>query len=266
MSRPVIRVLRHMARSGGTLISRCLGSMGGVALLSEIHPGGLTHFNPLAQAVEWHGLMTPGEVERLRRSGKRPGFAEVIADLQRRARERGLALVLREWSHLDVIGLPFAAPTMRPAMIEALAPRFEVVQAFTVRHPVDQHLSLSGLGPIPGLGLAAYLRGCRVFAQWAAEAGGPGFVRYEDFTRDPDAALATLCERLRVGFDPGYRDRWASYDKVTGDVSAKMGGRGAGEARIRPLEPRPRPEGLLEAFRAHDDYRITLELLGYDDA
>ncbi len=44
---PVVRLVHHLARSGGTLISRCLGCMSGVLLLSEIHPLGTRHFNPL---------------------------------------------------------------------------------------------------------------------------------------------------------------------------------------------------------------------------
>ena len=39
-TKPGIRILHHMARSGGTIISRCLGCMKDVILLSEIHPLG----------------------------------------------------------------------------------------------------------------------------------------------------------------------------------------------------------------------------------
>ena len=40
-----------MARSGGTIICRCLASMERIVLLSEIHPLGARMFNPLDQAV-----------------------------------------------------------------------------------------------------------------------------------------------------------------------------------------------------------------------
>ncbi|GJM18568.1 MAG: hypothetical protein DHS20C14_07810 [Phycisphaeraceae bacterium] len=263
MSRPVIRVLRHMARSGGTVISKCLGSMTGVALLSEIHPNGQDQFNPLAQAVEWHGLVTMGEVQHWQRTRKGMGFADAMVEINKRARERGLSLVVREWSHLDVIGHPFCAPTGRFMLGEALAPRLEVAQAFTVRHPMDQYLSLVRLQGMDGLSVGAYLRGCRLFAQWAQE---HAFVRYEDFTRDPDAALTTICERLRLDFDSGYRERWAAYDKITGDVVRTHGGRGIEDVEIREMPRREAPAELLAEFRACPDYAPTLELLGYDDA
>ena len=52
-----------MARSGGTLISRCLGCMDKVVLLSEIHPLGGSVHNPLLQAYEWFGLFENAEVK-----------------------------------------------------------------------------------------------------------------------------------------------------------------------------------------------------------
>ncbi len=252
-----------MARSGGTLISKCLGSMGSVALLSEIHPMGAQQFNPLQQAVVWHNLISKGEAKSWTRSRRPMSFADVMGEINKRARERGAALVVREWSHLDVIGHPFVQPSMRPVMIEELAGRFEIAQAITVRHPVDQYLSLVRLDVVKGMTVEGYLRGCRVFAEWAQ---AEGFVRYEDFTADPDASLRALCERLRVEFDPSYAQRWAAYDKVTGDTAKANTGRGAAEARIRSLPRRETPDGLLDAFRASADYARTLELLGYEDA
>lgn len=252
-----------MARSGGTLISKCLGTMNSAALLSEIHPLGTEQFNPLQQAVVWHNLISKGEAKTWSRTRKQMGFVEILGEINKRARERGLALVVREWSHLDVIGRPFCKPPLRPVMLEALADRFEIAQAITVRHPVDQYLSLVRLDVVKGLTVEEYLRGCRVFAEWAQ---AEGFIKYEDFTEDPGDSLRTLCESLRFEFDPTYAERWAAFDKVTGDTASANTGRGATEARIRPLPRRETPEGLLETFRANADYARTIELLGYEDA
>jgi len=58
-------ILHHLARTGGTLISRCLGSMDGVCLLSEISHLGTSHVNPLQQAADWYGLVQVDEVREL---------------------------------------------------------------------------------------------------------------------------------------------------------------------------------------------------------
>ena|GEM_PF-4627496 len=33
-----LRIIHQLARSGGTLLNRCLGCMPGILMLSEIHP------------------------------------------------------------------------------------------------------------------------------------------------------------------------------------------------------------------------------------
>ena len=96
---PVVRVLHQMARSGGTVICRCLASMRGVVLLSEIHPRGLRMFDPLQQAHEWYGLLNEKDI-RAARAGQL-GFRNAIALVHRCCAERGLVLVIRDWSHLD---------------------------------------------------------------------------------------------------------------------------------------------------------------------
>ena len=75
--RPTLRLVHHMARSGGTLISRCLGCMSGVLLLSEIHPLGTAQFNPLVQAQRWYGLLSSQDLADLR-ARRRVGFVEAI--------------------------------------------------------------------------------------------------------------------------------------------------------------------------------------------
>jgi hypothetical protein len=193
MAKPTIRVLHHLARSGGTLISKCLGSMEGVFLLSEIHP--LTEqvdaaynrmveaMNPLRQAIEWHRLPTEHDLRKLGKR-ERVEFSELLVLLAERAQSRGGTLLVRDWTHLDFIARPFLPePTFRLTTAEVLREVAEVESHITVRHPVDQLVSLSKLGVMQGSwDLREYFYAYRVFAEVAREVG---FTRYEDFTRDP---------------------------------------------------------------------------------
>ena len=101
-----------MARSGGTVICKCLASMDNVVLLSEIHPKGAGMFNPLDQADRWYGLLNETDALEFRQSP--PGFLQAIQRIEQRCRERGLRLVLRDWSHLDYTGVPFNRPDFQP--------------------------------------------------------------------------------------------------------------------------------------------------------
>ncbi len=257
--RPSIAVLRHLARSGGTMLTRCLGSMDRLVVLSEVHPRAMKHTNPAWQAQEWFGLISKPE----RAAFERPGasFVEFVTLVDQRARHKGKRLVLRDWSHIDYIGVPYAVPTRRPALLEALSPAFEISTAVTVRHPLDQWQSLNTLDVIRGaLTPEAYLAGVRAFSEQVA---GEAFTRFEDFTRQPMVEARTLCERLDVPFDPSFMTRWHAYEKVTGDRK-EHASRGSGRREIKPLQRRACEPALLEQFRASDDYRVSCELLGYE--
>ena len=100
MAKPVLRLIHNLARSGGTLIGRCVGAMAGVALLSEIHPRGNKHFNPVRQAHEWYGLLTRDDIDWFD-SDEPKSYPDAIRRIVTRAEERGDALVIRDWAHLD---------------------------------------------------------------------------------------------------------------------------------------------------------------------
>ncbi len=253
---PTIRLLHHLARTGGTVISKCLACMDRVVLLSEIHPAGVRfdNMNPLNQAQDWFQLLTSADMTMLRQRGSLP-FAEAIRLVHARAAERGCLLVIRDWTHLDFTGVPYVArPPYVLGLPAALRGSFEILHVATVRHPIDQWLSLRRLAATRGvLDLPAFLYGYRRFAELCP---AMGFVRYEDFVVDPEAVLARLCRALALPYDAGFRQRWAGYTRITGDGSTR-----STEIRLRP---RPAVEdSLLAAFAGNRDYRDAIELLGY---
>jgi hypothetical protein len=257
MIQPTLRIWHALGRSGATLVGKCLGSMQGVALLSEVHPRAFGNASPMVQGAHWLELVSKAEAERL--DGVEH-YVEAIALLNERAPAAGRRLVLRDWSHLDFYGLPFIEqPSFRSELVEILQGHFILRRAALVRHPIDQMMSLGRLAALGGqLDLERFLRGYRLFAELAAETG---FVTYEAVISRPDETLQRLCGRLDVAFDPGYAQRWASWDRITGDIAPS---RGNVEGRIRPL-PRPEvPARVLRRMAANADYQASLALLGYE--
>lgn len=252
--RPVLRLIHHLARTGGTTICKCLAVMPGVALLSEIHPLGIEKISALHQAMDWFGLVNHAEIDRL---GPSPDFAASIRLIESRASARGLHLVIRDWNHLDFAGAPLVeVPSFRLTMAKILSPCFRLRQVATVRHPIDQWQSLRRLPLLRGrIDLDRFLKGYRRFAELVAPMG---FVRFEDFCAQPEEALRRLCDALDLAYDAGWRSRWAAYDRITGDESAGRGSSELRQPRRRPLEP-----GLADAFMKHPDYQPALALLGY---
>ncbi len=253
-----LRLLHQMARSGGTLISRCLACMQGVALLSEVHAGATGFVNPLAQAQAWFAPFDAAAWAALARRGAIP-FPDAIETIERALRRQGHRLVLREWSHLDFTGVPILAePPLRSLTAEALGNRFDLIRFATVRHPLDQYLSASAVPALRGkLAVGPYFKGYRRFAEMAAEVG---FVTYESFCADPASTMRRLCTSLRLPFDPTFVDRQASWTRITGD-HAIGGGRGGAAPRMLPRRACPRD--TLDAITSNADYRASLEVLGY---
>ncbi len=251
-----------MARSGGTAISKCLASMSEIILLSEIHPRGTNIINPLVQAHDWHGLLTSSDLRYLK-DEKTISFQDTIVLIARRCVEQRKTLIIRDWAHLDFTAIPFlSVPTYKLTLADMLAKRFEVTHTATVRHPIDQWLSLrdhlrqSQSMQGKSLTLDTFLMG---YLKFAEESVRIGFTRYEDFVRSPDSQLRILCERLAISFDTHYKGRWYTYPKITGDTGETRGGAEIAQLPRRKVEP-----NVLDAFARNSNYNCALELLGYD--
>lgn len=258
MGRPTIRLIHNLARSGGTLIGRCLGSMDGVFLLSEIHPLGLDRFHPAVQAQSWFNLLTDDDIAYFESPGSKP-FADAIGRIERRARERGGVLVIRDWAHLDFMGKPFLdQPSGHLAMAAALDGVADLRRVALARHPADQIESL--LRTWPGKTMPPFDDFLVMNRKYAEAIQGLPLIRFEDFTADPDRELHRLCDGLDVPFDEGYRDRWAAYRTITGDKSGSRGGFDA----IRPLERKPPPPAIHDVMMRSGDYLTACALLGYE--
>lgn len=264
MTRPPVAVVHQLARTGGTLVNRCLGSMQDICVLSETHP-----FDPQAkiagQAARWFQLLGEGDTRWLETLSSRPpleAYADIVVCLAERCAGRGCHLVLRDWSHLDFLGVPFVErPPLELLTARALEGRCDLRQAFVVRHPLDQYASsASRPGMAPHLTPRRFMAAYHAFARLAASGG---FQRYEDFVAAPDDWLRRLCARLETPHDDSYRERWQAYDKLTGDNAGPS--RGFSLQEIGTLPPRQLDDAILAALKGEPSYEASLALLGYED-
>lgn len=240
---------------------KCLACMEGVTLLSEIHPYATHLFNPLVQAKEWFGLFDQPDLDHLHAQGT-VNFTKAIELIKQRCDERGHALVLRDWAHLDYTGHPFTTPGYTPLLYTELAGYFEIVRISTTRDPVTQWQSLVQLdimrAPLQSgtVDIDQFLLGYRKYAELCVETG---FIRFEDFLRKPELPMRKLCDQLQLKFDPGFIEKWIHYQTITGDV-----GNPRGLSKIKAPPRRPIDSGLREKFLANADYHRACKLLGYD--
>jgi hypothetical protein len=251
--KPKVRIIHHLGRAGGTIITRCIASMKGVVVLSEIHPdnlkivpSGLTAL-PMKQAHQWYGLVSAKEAKQ------RINFADAIMLISKRAHEKGLTLVLRNLAHVDFIP-HYSRPSFSLRILEELSDQFDIIQCATVRHPIDQWLSYSRQTHFKenSVSLREFLFGYRRFTELASEMG---FFRYEDFTARPDKEVS---RKLKLHFDSSYQKKWNKNFKITGDWLGI-----AVEDTIRQNPFWEIDDRIMAPFLKNSDYKKALRILGY---
>ena len=252
---PPLAIIYHLARSGGTLISKCLASIDGNLLLSEVNPS-VSVQDPLLQAQQWHGLISEEEFLRYRHENQL-NYRESIRLIADRAQQRGQHLILRDWTHIDFTAVPFVdIPRFVLSQSQALQEDFSLRQAITVRHPLDTYLSLTGLPNMQDkLTPALFMRGYCLFARIARSMD---FFRYEDFCAAPERIMRNLCAELGVNYADNFMHRQSTYQNITGDVDTGRGGK-----TIKLPQRRALPEALIEELIDNDDYHEIIELLDY---
>lgn len=233
----------------------------GPKLVNGLFPGAGPRFNALYQAVNWYPFLFSDEDRPwIAKANLQTNDPKTLMEIAGRAFRSGRTLIIRDWPHLDFLGRPFLETTNgNLSLKEALKATSYVSEAFILRHPVDQYLSMIASGPshaylLEAYGIKRYLAAYRAFAEVAAK---NRFITYEDFVAAPKTAIENLSRWLGVPFDPGFMEKWQDYNKVTGDQLRKNA------KTISPsnhAELHPKQQRLFGKAR---DYAAILDLLKY---
>jgi hypothetical protein len=257
----MLRLIHTLGGCGGTLLSRCVGVLPRVALLSEVNPAAVKlfpKFDPLYQDAKWLHLLTPDELERFSRVDLRDieSFRALIQVFYDRALSCGRHLVIRDYNYIDFIGVPFRIdPPRRLSLYAALPRAIPTASVALIRHPVDQWLSLHkhrllGSGASP----ADF---CDAYAIFLRKLGAMPVFKYEEFVANPEEQLRAICKALCLSFAPSFREDFHRYDFVTGDLARLR------DESISPPPAKTAPPEVLEEFRSSDSFDFVLQRAGY---
>lgn len=261
--KPVVRIVHHLGRTGGTLFNKCLLALPDTVVLSEIHPFGHAIRSPFEQADRWFHLFGEAEIDHIRGLRAIP-FDEMIGLIAERAAAAGKALVIRDWSHVDFTPVELGLdPSFRLTTAMALADRFDIRQVATVRHPADQWLSMLDLYDHNGVDLWGHLDPFFEGVARFHEATGalPRF-RYEDLVDAPLQVIEELAHGLALPFDDGFVEKvWGHETSIS---TANVGTRGVAMQGFGKL--RRRPVKAIERMRLEESalYRRACTGGGYD--
>lgn len=250
-----VRIIHHLACTGGTLITKCLCAMPNTQVLSEVDP-----LSPLPTKSSKPSFAPSDMITLVRQSHKQIDqnliidlFTSNLAIIRKKAAESGQRLILRDHAHSH-FHTGDSIP-VRPDLRSIVNQEFPALSAVTVRHPLDSYLSLkhnNWLHFSPPT-LEEYCRRYLVFLDTYEDVS---VFKYEDFTKEPKMVMCNLCKALELPYSDDFVDLFSVF-RLAGDSGRK------GEV-IDSRPPRPLDRGTLEASQNSASYKILLEWLGYN--
>jgi len=252
---PII-VMICFARSGGTILNQCLGSLPNVVLISELNPlprykskGNIALGTIKDQAKNWYGIDL-----------KSNGFVESALELEDICQRSGRQLIIRDWTYGGF--LPFgrnpSTPSDKLLTLEALQGECDIIPFCFVRDAIDVWLSLRVLTHIEiETFFAQYLKYVEAIRERNIQ-----IFRYEDFVKRPEDTIYQICRYTGLEFSDSWKN-YTSYDKVMGDTVIDPHSRGRKSGTIKMIPRRCLPKKrIIKLNRCKEMIRAN-ELLGY---
>lgn len=234
--KPTIRIIHHLACSGGTLISKCLSAMPNIFLLSEVHPYSNLHLGGKKPKF------LPTDIASLSRYARIPDLERLHKDLfisnikiaHEHVKRNGGSLLLRDHTHSDFH--TELEPKNTPAIINVLAENFNIQSVITFRNPIDSYLSLQANGWVHFTPPSFEEYCARILKMLNIYNSCPVF-HYESFVFSPEKILMEICNALSIS----YNESWSLYFDIA-QVSGDSGRSGS------TIVERPRRE-MEESFK-----------------
>ncbi|WNC71303.1 hypothetical protein RGQ13_14385 [Thalassotalea psychrophila] len=207
--KPTIRIIHHLACSGGTLISKCISAMPNVYLLSEVHPfinRGTGLGTDISTLTKYAGIPN----QRKLAEGL---FKESIDKVYQHVNDLGGALVLRDHSHVDFNTNEEIPEKSRTLAI--LEEDYTVQSILTIRNPIDSYESLVKNGWVH-FKPRTFDEYCSRLLQLINKFKKEEIFKYEDFVKQPKEQMQMITKALSLPYDDDFEDIFGIF-KVTGD-------------------------------------------------
>lgn len=239
------------ARSGGTILNKCLGAFDDVIMLSEVNPMDSGN-NPVygkmdaaRQCKIWYDIDL-----------KSRDFDDIISECNEHCKRNNKKLIVRDWSTVNFRKMKEnnLIPPKRFLVLDELE-KIDELRIFTlVRDPIDVYISnLLDMADLEGY--SDFIEGIKVLRN-------NKIIRYENFCQSPEEILKDLSDYIGLS----YSDQWKSYymnDKVNGDSVMPGGSRGARQVAIRPLKRKRIPKQTIREINNSPEIKRINAFLGY---
>lgn len=256
MNQANVILLLNYARSGGTLLNRCLGSFRDTLVFSEINPEAtwLTEKNKISrQAAEWYNL----EIAQ-------GTFLEEVRNASRLCSQIKKRLIIRDFSYGSFV--PRSYNSYNPSedlktLTELQTGQIPVTPFAFVRNAKDVWLSMRDSTKDFH---DKNLNGLYKFTEKIIENRIKIF-KYEDFCLNPAQEMKKICAYTNLNYTDSFLEDFVTNLKVTGDINQMETSRGFTQNKILLLKRRQaNKEDLLEIKTQTLADQIN-HLLAYED-
>ncbi|QQS61471.1 MAG: hypothetical protein IPN70_00855 [Candidatus Moraniibacteriota bacterium] len=225
-SKPIV-VMMAYARSGGTLLNRCIASIPNTFVLSEVSIEALCPSSCSTikeQSKEWYGLELKSE-----------GFIENITEIYEYCISKNLTLVVRDWTFGSFVPSRYNnfKPSKSLATLDALFKFFPVIPIAFVRNAIDVWLSLNASPR------TFYDKNLDFLYELTTSLVGKEVMifKYENFCNNPIQEMKKICGHIGINYSDLFLN-YADFKNVTGDIDLPGHSRGIERGEIGLLPRR----------------------------
>lgn len=226
MGESKITIMNCWARSGGTMLHRCLSLLPNTLAFSEINSFYLcpTKYNTIqSQAKAWYDISISNN-----------DFTKSIKELEQYSQAANVNIIIRDWNYASFV--PLRHNNFKPSNFlntyDSVMKVTKCKKFAFVRNAIDIWLSMNDSEQFFR---DRKLKGLLSYAICIKKSGMPIF-KYEDFCLNPEAEMKKICDFAQIPFS----DRFLGFynnAKTTGDLDTIHPSRG-GKLKIIADLPR----------------------------
>lgn len=257
-----IIVMLCFARSGGTIINQCLGSLPNVVMMSEVSPlgggagkGQIYYQTIKSQAKNWYGIEL---------SSDENDFVESTLELEKICEKDNRQLIIRDWSYINFVPIKENNynPPQKLLILDVFHGKCKLIPFVFVRDAIDIYISfLKHNLSITKYDFEEFFHYYLTYVKAILDINCPIF-KYEDFTLHPGKIIKNICNYSGLKYSSSYRN-FKTFNKVNGDVQFGKSSRGIRQNNIRPLLRRIIPKNKIIEINQCTKMVEVNSLLGY---
>lgn len=240
------------ARSGGTILNKCLGCLPNTVVLSEVNPLGCgsgkkkTEFRTINdQAKKWYNINL-----------KSYNFTNSIIELYNICKKRKKHLIIRDWSFINFAPGPqnnFHPPN-KLLTFELLKNKINLKTFVFIRDSIDVCLS-RGKNP------KKFFKKYKNYLDEIFKNNLPT-IKYEDFCQNPKNTINEICKIAGLEYSENWQNFY-NYKNVNGDIQLEKISRGANLKKIKIIPRKLTTKKIIDSIENNENMIKLNRLLGY---